>query len=96
MKLSSPESGVETEIPDSSLIISTLVEDGVLPDINARLSPVEKARDLGVRALLEDKLYFVQVSSSGTKSTSNDIYTIPGLRTLERQQLLHHAIQCTW
>jgi len=46
---------------DSTLIIDQLVEDGLLDDLNAKLSPVQKAHDAGLRALLEDKLYFYQV-----------------------------------
>lgn len=48
-------------LPDSTFIIRKLVDDGVLEDINAKLSPTEKAHDLALRALLEDKLYFTQV-----------------------------------
>jgi hypothetical protein len=48
---------------DSTLIITKLVEEGVLEDVNAKLSPTERATDLALRALLEDKLYFYQVSN---------------------------------
>jgi len=37
------------------------VEEGRLEDLNAKLSPTERAMDLAIRALLEDKLYFYQV-----------------------------------
>ena len=53
--------GPPTTIADSTLIVDKLVEDGVLEDLNAKLSPAEKAHDLAIRALLEDKLYFYQV-----------------------------------
>ncbi len=33
----------------------------MLDDLNAKLSPTEKAHDLALRALLEEKLYFYQV-----------------------------------
>jgi hypothetical protein len=46
---------------DSQVISDQLSEDGQLPDLNGKLSPVEKARDLALRALLEEKLYFCQV-----------------------------------
>lgn len=46
------------QIGDSGLIIKTLVQQGALPDLNAALSGAERARDLALRALLEDKLYF--------------------------------------
>lgn len=47
-------------LADSTLIAEKLVEDGVADDLNARLSPTEKALDVAIRALLEDKLYFYQ------------------------------------
>lgn len=49
------------QLGDSTLIIKSLVESGVLPDVNDRLERVERARDLAVRALLEEKLYFYHV-----------------------------------
>ncbi|GAT22662.1 glutathione S-transferase [Aspergillus luchuensis] len=45
---------------DSDLIIQDLVNDDILPDLNGDLSVQEKVLDSGVRALLEDKLYFLQ------------------------------------
>lgn len=48
-------------LADSALITRKFVENGYLEDLNAGLSPAERARDLSVRALLEDKLYFYQV-----------------------------------
>jgi len=51
-----------TMLGDSALIADRLVRDGVLEDLNAGLSPVEKARDLALRGLLEDKLYWYFVS----------------------------------
>jgi hypothetical protein len=50
-------------IADSSQIIGRLVEDDLLPDLNADLGPVERAHDMALRALLEEKLYFYQVHS---------------------------------
>ncbi|KAL9101268.1 MAG: hypothetical protein Q9187_009264, partial [Circinaria calcarea] len=49
-----------TIVADSSLISQKLAEDGLVTDLNAKLSPAEKAQDLALRALLEDKLYFYQ------------------------------------
>ncbi|KAJ4302005.1 hypothetical protein N0V88_002136 [Collariella sp. IMI 366227] len=46
---------------DSGLIVRKFVEDGHMADLNASLTPAERAKDLAVRALLEDKLYFYQV-----------------------------------
>lgn len=45
-------------IGDSALIIETLVTQGHVDDPNAELTASQKATDLGLRALLEDKLYF--------------------------------------
>lgn len=45
-------------IADSTLIIKALTKSGVLPDLNANLSARDKALDFGLRAMLEDKLYF--------------------------------------
>ncbi|KAI0470117.1 putative glutathione S-transferase [Xylariaceae sp. FL0804] len=53
---SSPEP-VE-QLSDSTMIIATLSERGVLPDLNASLAPADRAHDLALRALLEEKLYF--------------------------------------
>lgn len=51
-----------TLLGDSALIIQKLEGDGLLDDLNSKLSSVDKFQDLAVRALLEDKLYFLQVS----------------------------------
>lgn len=48
-------------IADTTFILRRLVDDGVLPDLNASLTPAQKAQDLAIRALLEDKLYFFLV-----------------------------------
>lgn len=63
VEVSSPKaaSPAPTMLADSTLIISTFIEDGLLEDINAKLSPAAKANDLALRALLEEKLYFYQV-----------------------------------
>jgi hypothetical protein len=47
---------------DSTLIIKRLVGCDILPDINAKVSPVTRAQDLAIRALLEEKLCFYHVS----------------------------------
>ncbi|PRP88652.1 hypothetical protein PROFUN_02748 [Planoprotostelium fungivorum] len=43
---------------DSSLIIRHMISNGHLRDLNSSLSHKEKASDLGLRSLVEDKLYF--------------------------------------
>ena len=57
----SANSSAETLISDSALISRDLVQRGLLRDLNEGLTPVEKAQDLAIRALVEDKLYFYQV-----------------------------------
>jgi len=59
-----------TVLGDTTAIIQTFVEDGLLLDLNAKLSPTEKAHDLATRALLEEKLYFYQVSVLLLRSSS--------------------------
>lgn len=52
----------DTVLGDSKFIADTLVDAGVLLDLNSKLGPVEKAIDLSVRALLEEKVYWYGVS----------------------------------
>ncbi|KAL8801764.1 MAG: hypothetical protein Q9182_004236 [Xanthomendoza sp. 2 TL-2023] len=47
-------------VSDTTFISEKLVADGLAEDLNGKLSPVEKAQDAAVRALLEEKLYFYQ------------------------------------
>ncbi|MBE7179761.1 MAG: glutathione S-transferase family protein [Terriglobus roseus] len=56
--IAKPRTDGPTRLSDSSLIISRLVDDGELPEINAALEPIEAAFDLALRATLEEKLYF--------------------------------------
>ncbi|KAK3368648.1 hypothetical protein B0H63DRAFT_488870 [Podospora didyma] len=46
-------------IGDTALITRRLVSDGIVTDLNAQLSPAEKAIDLSVRSLCEDKMSFL-------------------------------------
>jgi len=48
-------------LSDSALIIKTLTQAGVLPDLNGNLSAKDKLTDMGLRTMLEDKLYFYHV-----------------------------------
>lgn len=57
------DGGDMVQMGDSTLIAKHFVEEGVLPDLNGRLSPEDRARDLATRALLEEKLCFYHVSS---------------------------------
>ncbi|KAK8131780.1 glutathione S-transferase [Apiospora sp. TS-2023a] len=48
----------EESLGDSDLIAKALTERGLLPDLNARLDGEGRARDLAVRAMMEDRLCF--------------------------------------
>lgn len=50
------------QMGDSTLIAKHFIEEGALPDLNGKLSPEDRARDLATRALLEEKLCFYHVS----------------------------------
>ena len=52
------QNGTLEQLGDSTLITHKLVDEGAITDLNARLSPFQKAHDLAIRALLEDKVYF--------------------------------------
>jgi hypothetical protein len=47
-------------LADSTLILKTLTERGLITPANASLTPSQKAIDLAIRALFEEKLYFLQ------------------------------------
>ena len=51
---------------DSTLIFTHLMGDNTVSDLNANLTRSEKSRDLGLRSLLEDKLYFYHVRTQNT------------------------------
>ena len=53
--------GPPTLIGDTNLIMKHLMGTGDLPNLNQDLAPIELAQDLALRALLEDKIYFMQV-----------------------------------
>lgn len=55
------DAGTDTILGDSALIIKHLTEKEGIEDLNTMLSPTDKAKDLALRALLEDKLYFYHV-----------------------------------
>ena len=62
MTISEPNTNAPTvSLADSGIIIEKLKENGFLDDLNAGLSPQQKAHDMALKALLEDKLYFYQV-----------------------------------
>ena len=46
---------------DSTMITKTFIEKGLTKDFNAKLSGSQKLQDIGLIALLEDKLYWYNV-----------------------------------
>lgn len=82
------DNGQSTILSDTALITKSLVKSGAIKDLNANLTPAQAATDLAIRALLEDKLYFLNVRT--LLSLSPPPLIPPGPRTLD-QQLLHHA-----
>ncbi|RYC63799.1 hypothetical protein CHU98_g2425 [Xylaria longipes] len=68
----SHEAGKKETLGDSTLIINALCENGQLSDLNARLSKAERAHDLALRAMLEDKLSFYQ----GWERWTQNFYTM--------------------
>ncbi|KAJ5573553.1 uncharacterized protein N7459_007980 [Penicillium hispanicum] len=54
-----PDGQSET-MSDSTLITKGFIESGHAADLNQKLSPTERLQDLGLKALLEDQLYFYQ------------------------------------
>lgn len=70
--ISNPEStDPPITVGDSTLITEKLVGDGLMEDLNTNLDPVQKAHDLALRALLEEKLYWYQVSLGGMTYMNN-------------------------
>lgn len=55
------DNGQSTILSDTALITKSLVKSGAIKDLNANLTPAQAATDLAIRALLEDKLYFLNV-----------------------------------
>jgi len=53
---------------DSALITERLVRDGKLEDLSAQLSPEQKAMDLCLRVMVEDRLYYLVVSDPSVLS----------------------------
>jgi hypothetical protein len=51
-------------VGDSSLIIERMVKAGKMSEVNAKLSPEEKAKDMCIRSMIEDRMYFFIVRYS--------------------------------
>lgn len=49
------------QLADSTFIIHHLIHTETITDLNARLTPAQKAKDVAIRAMLEDKAYFYMV-----------------------------------
>ena len=56
---SSNKHSLQTLLGDSTIITSNLISTGQLDDLNAHLTPAQKASDLALRALLQDRLYML-------------------------------------
>ncbi|KAJ4359903.1 uncharacterized protein N0V89_000460 [Didymosphaeria variabile] len=59
LEITRPGSASEL-LSDSTLILKTLCERAIVRDVNAGLEGIKTGQDLAVRALLEDRLYFLQ------------------------------------
>ncbi|RAK98479.1 glutathione S-transferase family protein [Aspergillus ibericus CBS 121593] len=53
-------SGAVDTMADSTLITQRFIEEGVVSDLNAKLGAKDKVLDMGIRALLEERAYFLQ------------------------------------
>lgn len=61
ISIESPD-GEKKLVSDSTLIIKDFIQAGKMADLNRSLSGPQKLQDKGLQALLEEKLYFYQVS----------------------------------
>ena len=60
--------GKPLKLGDSTLIFQHFVDEGKIQSLNDNLNTTEKAHDLALRSLLEDKLYFYHVRSHVTQA----------------------------
>jgi hypothetical protein len=58
---SGEDGGQKQSMGDTSLIIRHLIAEGQLNDLNEKLTPPQRAHDLAIRSMMEDKLYFYGV-----------------------------------
>ena len=61
-RISKEHASSSETVSDSTLISQKLVDESWVTDLNGNLPAAMAARDLALRALLEDKLYFYHVS----------------------------------
>ena len=59
--LQGTKDGIPSSLGDSTLILRRLIDMGQIKDLNTGLSDEQRAFDVALRALLEDKLYFYNV-----------------------------------
>lgn len=59
--LSSKQTEEKELVGDSTIIIQTLIDRGAMASLNRKLSADQKLADMAVKALFEEKLYFLQV-----------------------------------
>ncbi|PVH98107.1 hypothetical protein DM02DRAFT_616049 [Periconia macrospinosa] len=59
LDLTTPDGGI-VHLSDTTWTIRDLIKRGILPSLNARLSPTQNAIDVAVRGMLEEKLFFLQ------------------------------------
>ncbi|KFY05432.1 hypothetical protein V491_09133, partial [Pseudogymnoascus sp. VKM F-3775] len=81
------DNGQSTVLSDTELITKSLIKSGSIKDLNANLTPAQAATDLAIRALLEDKLYFLNgherwITNFYTMRDFGPLSTIPYLPRL--------------
>ncbi|KAJ5747119.1 uncharacterized protein N7511_008815 [Penicillium nucicola] len=59
LKFAQPDGSDPEILSDSSMMIRQLIGKGLIDDWNASLNPSQRTHDLGLRAVLEEKLYFL-------------------------------------
>ncbi|OBT44859.1 hypothetical protein VE00_04998 [Pseudogymnoascus sp. WSF 3629] len=86
--------GQSSLLSDSALITKSLIKSGAIADLNADLSPAQAATDLAIRALLEDKVYFLNaherwITNFYTMRDIGPLSTIPYLPRLIIGQIVY-------
>ncbi|KFY47046.1 hypothetical protein V494_00221 [Pseudogymnoascus sp. VKM F-4513 (FW-928)] len=94
------DDGQSSLLSDSALITKTLIKSGAITDLNANLSPAQAATDLSIRALLEDKLYFLNgherwISNFYTMRDVGPLSTIPYIPRIIIGQIVYGKITRT-
>jgi len=60
VELPVPEQPPEV-LADSTLIPKSLIANNIMDELNARLSPKDRAHDLAIRAMMEEKLFYYNI-----------------------------------